>query len=336
MRVGGLVADPNSCPHSFYGVVCADSGNATAILLDSLGLAGDLKFFTFNGLKMLRNLSLSGNFFTGRLVPALGFMYTLQYLDLSGNLFYGPIPARMNDLWGLNYLNLSSNNFTGVFPSGIRNLQQLYVLDCIQISSVGTFRTCLRSLEILLFGLIPEELLESLIHLKELDLSGNGFSAEGAICPIHVINSTTLSILNLSSNVLSSSLPSSVGGCHKVDLSRNVLTGDISVMQSWEATLDILDLSSNELSGSIPNLTSQFPSLTTHNIKNNSLEGTLPLVLGNFQRLSAVDLSLNKLDGPIPPSFFTSMTLTNLNPSGNHFTGPIPLQSSRAIGLVEC
>ncbi|GMP35968.1 hypothetical protein CsSME_00008224 [Camellia sinensis var. sinensis] len=317
----------------------------------------------------------------GRLVPALGFMYTLQYLDLSGNLFYRPIPARMNDLWGLNYLNLSSNNFTGVFPSGIRNLQQLYVLDLHSNQLRGDIQDLsseLRNVEFLdlsynmfygslsmdlhnisslantingqlpsfgslpnlhvlrlgnnqLFGLIPEELLESLIHLKELDLSGNGFSG-----PIHVINSTTLSILNLSSNVLSSSLPSSVGGCHKVDLSRNVLTGDISVMQSWEATLDILDLSSNELSGSIPNLTSQFPSLTTHNIKNNSLEGILPPVLGNFQRLSAVDLSLNKLDGPIPPSFFTSMTLINLNPSGNHFTGPIPLQSSRAIGLVEC
>ncbi|XP_028102151.1 probable inactive receptor kinase At5g10020 [Camellia sinensis] len=408
-------ADPNSCPHSFYGVVCADSGNVTAILLDGLGLAGDLKFFTLNGLKMLRNLSLSGNFFTGRLVPALGFMYTLQYLDLSGNLFYGPIPARMNDLWGLNYLNLSSNNFAGVFPSGIRNLQQLYVLDLhsnqlrgdiqdlfselrnvefvdlsynmfygslsmdlYNISSLantvqhlnlshndlggGFFKDeaiqLFRNLEVLdlghnhingqlpsfgslpnlqvlrlgnnrLFGLIPEELLEDLIRLKELDLSGNGFSG-----PIHVINSTTLSILNLSSNVLSGSLPSSVGGCRIVDLSRNVLTGDISVMQSWEATLDILDVSSNELSGSIPNLTSQFLSLTTLNIKNNSLEGTLPPVLGNFQRLSAVDLSLNKLDGPIPPSFFTSMTLTNLNLSGNHFTGPIPLQSSRAIGLL--
>ncbi|XP_028110042.1 probable inactive receptor kinase At5g10020 [Camellia sinensis] len=404
-------ADPNSCPHSFYGVVCADSGNVTAILLDGLGLAGDLKFFTLNGLKMLRNLSLSGNFFTGRLVPALGFMYTLQYLDLSGNLFYGPIPARMNDLWGLNYLNLSSNNFTGVFPSGIRNLQQLYVLDLhsnqlrgdIQdlfselrnvefvdlsynmfsgsldmdlqnISSLsntvqylnlrhnglggGFFHPeviqLFRNLQVLdlgdnqlsgelapfwslpnlrvlrlgsnrLFGSIPEELLESLIPLEELDLSENGFSG-----PIHVINSTTLSNLNLSSNALSGSLPSTVGRCVIVDLSRNMLSGDLSAVQSWEARLEILDLSSNKLSGSIPNLTSNFPSLTTFNIKNNSLVGTLPPSLGSYPRLSAVDLSLNLLDGPIPPSFFISMTLINLNLSGNNFTGSIPVQGSHA------
>ncbi|KAF5960624.1 hypothetical protein HYC85_001833 [Camellia sinensis] len=390
-------ADPNSCPHSFYGVVCADSGNVTAILLDGLGLAGDLKFFTLNGLKMLRNLSLSGNFFTGRLVPALGFMYTLQYLDLSGNLFYGPIPARMNDLWGLNYLNLSSNNFTGVFPTGIRNLQQLYVLDLhsnqlrgdiqdlfselrnvefvdlsynmfygslsmdlYNISSLantvqhlnlsnndlggGFFKDeaiqLFRNLEVLdlghnhingqlpsfgslpnlqvlrlgnnrLFGLIPEELLEDLIRLKELDLSGNGFSG-----PIHVINSTTLSILNLSSNVLSGSLPSSVGGCRIVDLSRNVLTGDISVMQSWEATLDILDVST------LPSDIGNLGRLKFLNLAKNGLLGPIPNELSKLGGLEYLDLSSNNFNSNIPDNLPSSLKVFNV--SHNNLSGPVP------------
>uniref|UniRef100_A0A5B7A7E4 Protein kinase domain-containing protein n=1 Tax=Davidia involucrata TaxID=16924 RepID=A0A5B7A7E4_DAVIN len=406
--------DPNTCPKSFYGVTCDDAGYVAAIVLDRLGLVGDLKFFTLNGLKMLKNLSLSGNVFTGRLVPALGSMSSLQHLDLSGNQFYGPIPARINELWGLNYLNLSSNNFTNGFPSGIRNLQQLRVLDLHSNGLLGDIQDLfseLRNVEYVdlsynffygslsmdmqnisslantvqyvnlshnrlgggffnddsiqvfqnlkildlgnnqingelpsfgslpnlrvlrlgnneLRGPIPEELLESSIPLEELDLSGNGFSGS-----IDGINSTTLSILNLSSNALSGSLPSSVGRCLIVDLSRNMLSDNISVILRWEATLEFLDLSSNNLSGSIPNLTSQFQRLTAINIKNNSLVGTLPPELGT-SKLSVVDLSFNKLDGPIPRSFFTSMTLTNLNLSGNHFTGSIPLQGSHTSELL--
>ncbi|KAG5529331.1 hypothetical protein RHGRI_029888 [Rhododendron griersonianum] len=402
-------------PTSFYGVVCDQAGNVTAIALDGLGLVGDLKFTTLTGLQMLANLSLAGNELTGRLVPGIGQLTALQYLDLSANQFYGPVPARINDLWGLDYLNLSSNNFTGGYPSGIRNLQQLKVLDLhsnglwgdiqdfflelqnvdhvdlsfnmfsgslsmnvTNISSLantvsyvnlshnelgGGFFTdeaisLFRNLRVLdlggnqltgqlpsfgslpnlqvlrlgnnqLFGSIPEELLETSIPLQELDLSGNGFSG-----PINVINSTTLNILNLSSNVFSGSLPSVVGRCFILDLSRNMLSGDLSVMQSWGPDLEILDLSSNGLSGNVPNLTSQFPGLTTLSMRNNSLVGTLPFLFGTYQRLSVVDLSLNELDGPIPPSFFTSMTLTYLNLSGNHFNGSIPIQGAGARGLL--
>ncbi|GFY80296.1 leucine-rich receptor-like protein kinase family protein [Actinidia rufa] len=409
-------SDPSACRRSFYGVVCdPDTGNVTAIVLDRLGLVGDLKFSTLIGLTNLKNLSLSGNSLTGRLVPSLGSMYTLQHLDLSGNQFYGPIPARITDLWGLNYLNLSSNNFNGGFPSGIWKLQQLKVLDLHSNRLLGDIQDLLtelrnvehvelsynlfsgslamdaqnisslantvqylnlshnslsggffhddviplfRNLQVLdlgdnqlsgelpafaslpnlrvlrlgsngFFGSIPEELLESLIPLEELDLSGNGFSDR-----IHEINSTRLSVLNLSSNALSGSLPSSVGRCLIVDLSRNMLSGDVSAMQSWEASLEILDLSSNKFSGSIPNLTSLFHSLTTFSVKNNSLEGILPPVLGSYERLSAIDLSLNKFDGSIPPSFFTSMTLTNLNLSGNQFVGSIPLHGSQSGELL--
>ncbi|KAK3001883.1 hypothetical protein RJ639_020627 [Escallonia herrerae] len=407
-------ADPTGCP-GFYGVVCDDSGSVAAINLDSLGLVGDLKFFTLGGLKMLKNLSLSGNSLTGRLVPALGSMTSLQHLDLSSNQFYGPIPARINDLWALNYLNLSNNNFSSGFPSGIQNLQQLKVLDLhsndlwgdvqdlipelrnveyvdlsyngfygsvsldvqnlsalcntaqylnfshnrlsggfFKAESIGLFRNLkvldlgdneisgelppfgsLPNLHVLrlgnnqLYGSIPEELLESSIPLQELDLSGNGFSG-----PVHSVNSSSLRLLNLSSNMLAGSLPSSLGTCLIVDLSRNLLSDDISIMQSWGETLEVLELSSNKLTGSIPNLTSQFQRLSALNLRNNSLVGVLPPLIGTYPRLSAVDLSFNEFDGPLPSSFFTSMTLINLNLSGNHFTGTIPLQGSHTSELL--
>lgn len=152
--------------------------------------------------------------------------------------------------------------------------------------------------------------------------------------PIDEINSSNLNILNLSSNGLSGSLPSSLRRCLTVDLSRNMISGDISIMQSWEATLEVLDLSSNKLTGSFPNLTSQFERLTTLKLGNNSLVGILPSGLGAYSRLSAVDLSSNNLNGPIPSSFFTSTTLTSLNLSGNNFVGSIPFQGSHESELL--
>ncbi|XP_055833297.1 probable inactive receptor kinase At5g10020 isoform X2 [Solanum dulcamara] len=409
------LSDPSACPKSFHGVVCdANSDSVFSITLDGLGLVGDLKFSTLNGLKQLRVLSLSGNSFTGRVVPALGSMLTLQHLDLSGNQFYGPIPARINELWGLNYLNLSNNNFTFGYPSGISNLQQLRVLDLhnnglwgdigelflelkfiehldlsnnsffgslptnpdnvslsstIQVMNLShnnlgggffpgelleTFKNLqvldlgnnaimgeLPSLVILynlrvlrlgnnqLYGLIPDELLQGTGPLEELDLSGNGFSGS-----IPMVNSTKLSILNISSNHLLGSLPSSVGNCAVVDLSRNMLHDDISVIESWEANLEIIDLSSNRLTGNIPNMTSQYQRLTSLNFGNNSLEGTLPSALGTSPRLVKLDLSNNKLGGPIPSTFFTSTTLMNLNISGNQLSGSIPLEGSHASELL--
>ncbi|KAJ6737127.1 hypothetical protein OIU85_019216 [Salix viminalis] len=413
--------DSNSCPHSWPGISCdPNSDSVISITLDRFSLSGDLKFSTLLSLNSLQTISLSGNQFTGRLVPALGSMSSLQYLDLSNNKFSGPIPGRIAELWNLKYLNLSTNDFEGGFPVGLpvgfRNLQQLKVLDLSSnkftgdISAVlselinlekvdlsdndffggfsdisgenvsglantlhvlnlsknrlsggflkadvfGLFRNVevldlrnngingelpsfgsLTNLKVLrlgnnqLFGGIPEELLNGSIPIEELDLSGNGFTGY-----INAIHSTTLNVLNVSSNGLSGTLPSFLQRCSVLDLSGNMITGDMFVMQNWGATLEVLDLSSNQLSRSLPNLTPQFVRLSKLNLRNNSLKGNLPPQLGDISTLSSVDLSLNQLNGPIPGSFFTSLTLTNLNLSGNQFSGPIPAQGSGAGELL--
>ncbi|CAI9109276.1 OLC1v1009068C1 [Oldenlandia corymbosa var. corymbosa] len=412
--VGGSSSGNATCP-AFFGVSCDPFSNAvTAIQLDGLGLSGELKFGTLLPLKYLLNLTLSDNSFTGRLVPSLGAMTSLQRLDLSNNQFYGPIPDRINDLWGLNYLNLSRNNFTGWYPGITYNLNQLKVLDLHGNSLNGdiqVFLSVLRNVEhvdlsgnlfagsltlsadnvsalantaeylnlsgnklvggffgadaMMLFrnlrvldlgdneidgelpsvgalprlqvfklggnqfqGQIPVEFLQGQVPLEELDLSGNQFSGS-----IPEINSTTLTTLNLSSNLFSGSLPPSFGDCHVVDLSRNMLSGDIEAMKNWGDKLEILDLSSNSLSGSIPNVT-QFQGLTLLNVRNNSLAGNVPEVLGNYPKLTTLDLSSNDFGGQIPGSLFTSKSLVSLNLSRNHLNGTIPIDGSRASELL--
>jgi hypothetical protein len=149
-----------------------------------------------------------------------------------------------------------------------------------------------------------------------------------------IVNSTTLKVLNLSTNVLSGSLPTTVGKCTSVDLSGNLFSGELAILRSWDGVVEVLDLSSNKLKGSYPNDAAQFQNLVSLKLRNNSLSGSLPSVLGTYQKLSVLDLSLNTLEGSVLPTFFMSPTLTVLNLSGNRFTGTIPFQSTHSTESI--
>jgi hypothetical protein len=133
-----------------------------------------------------------------------------------------------------------------------------------------------------------------------------------------------LKYLNLSCNNLQGTLPITFGSCSIVDLSRNKLSGNLSVVRTWGNYIQIVDLSSNRLTGSWPDETTQFLRLTSLKVSNNLLAGELPDVLGTYPELISIDLSLNQLYGPLPEKLFTSF-LTYLNLSSNSFSGTLPL-----------
>ena len=250
------------CP-SWTGVTCDESGNVTGLVLEGFGLGGELKLHTLTGLGRLKNLSLAGNEFTGRVAPALGTMTSLQHLDLSRNRFYGPIPERISGLWDLKYLNLSSNKFRGGFPGGFRNLQQLKVLD-------------LHSNQ--LWGNIGD-LVQELRNLEYVDLSLNEFFGSISL-PVENVSSlaNTVHHLNLSHNNLS-------GGFFKSDaikLFRNLV---------------VLDLGDNQVSGELPSFGS-LPSLQVLRLGNNQLFGSIPEeLLETSIPLVELDLSNNGFTG---------------------------------------
>ncbi|GMI86628.1 sucrose-induced receptor kinase 1 [Hibiscus trionum] len=296
----------------------------------------------FRNLQQLRVLDLHNNTLRGDISELLGELRNVEHVDLSYNEFYGGLHASVENVSSLantvRYVNLSHNQLNGGFlkEEAIGLFKNLQVLDLGDNSVAGELPSfgSLPGLRVLrlgknqLFGPVPVELLEGFVPLEELDLSHNGFTGS-----IRIINSTTLKVLNLSSNQLSGDLPSSLISCELIDLSSNMISGDVSVISNWEASLLDLDLSSNKLSGSLSNL-SHFGDLNTFNLRNNSLVGALPSLLDTSPRLSVVELSLNQLSGHIPGSFFTSTTLKSLNLSRNQLTGPIPLQASRVSELL--
>ncbi|KAK4799054.1 hypothetical protein SAY86_024419 [Trapa natans] len=295
-----------------------------------------------HNLQQLKSFDLHSNDLWGDIGQLLSELKNVEYVDLSYNRFFGSISVGEQNVSSIantvQFLSLSHNKLSGQFfdADSIRRFRNLRVLDLGDNAIYGQLPSfdSLPNLKVLrlgnnmLFGSIPQELLESLIPLEELDLSGNGFTGY-----IPKINSTTVTSLNLSSNRLSGSLPSSLGKCVMLDLSWNMIDDNISAVQNWETPLEFLDLSSNNLWGSLPNMTSQTDSLTTLRVSNNSLTGALPSLLGGFANLSAVDLSLNKLHGEIPAGLFMS-SVSYLNLSGNQFDGSINLQSSAVNELL--
>lgn len=262
-------SDPNDAVcSSFYGVSCEkndenSSGLVTGIVLDRLGLVGDLRFSTLNGLKGLQNLSLAGNSLTGRLVPTLGLMTTLQHLDLSDNLFYGPVPGKLNDLWDLRYLNLSRNKFVGGFPSGIERLQQLKVLDLSRNGLWGDVR----------------DFFSGLRNVEHVDLSSNEFFGSVLVDAGNISGwANIVEYVNLSNNKLN-------GG---------FLSGDVFVLFR---KLRVLDLGDNQLTGELPSF-GDLPSLRVLRLGKNQLYGSIPEeLLGSSVPLEELDLSHNGFSG---------------------------------------
>ncbi|KAJ6369014.1 hypothetical protein OIU78_001396 [Salix suchowensis] len=310
-------------------------------------------------LKNLVILNLSSNNFEGTVPSGFGNLKSLEYLDLRHNSFSGDIMGLLSQLDNVVHVDLSSNQFSGsldlglgnaIFVSSIKylNISHNYLVgklfahdgvpyfDSLEVFDVSNnqitgaippfkFVVSLRILRLgsnQLSGSLPEALLQdSSMVLTELDLSLN--QLEG---PVGSITSTTLRKLNISSNKLSGPLPATVGHCATIDLSNNMLTGNLSRIQNWGNYVEVILLSSNSLTGTLPHQTSQFMRLTTLKISNNSLNGDLPPVLGTYSELKVIDLSLNFLTGFLLPDFFTSTTLTDLNLSANNFNGELPLQ----------
>ncbi|KAK6922940.1 LOW QUALITY PROTEIN: hypothetical protein RJ641_011244 [Dillenia turbinata] len=95
-----------SCPWSWTGIESDETGSVSAVFLNRLGLAEDLKLSTLIGLKMLKNLSLSGNSF-------IGFYVHFAVLRSVQESLFGQIPDELFMVKFLEAAWLSPDRLTG-------------------------------------------------------------------------------------------------------------------------------------------------------------------------------------------------------------------------------
>ncbi|XP_034205674.1 receptor-like protein EIX2 [Prunus dulcis] len=99
-------------------------------------------------------------------------------------------------------------------------------------------------------------------------------------------------------------------------------------MYSYKNTLGLvkrIDLSSNILTGEIPSEITHLVELVSLNLSGNQLTGQIIPEIGNLQSLEALDLSRNQIEGRIPTSLARIDRLDFLDLSLNNLSGEIPI-----------
>ncbi|PRQ34478.1 putative non-specific serine/threonine protein kinase [Rosa chinensis] len=183
---------------------------------------------------------------------------SLLILDMSYNDFKFPFPKWVFNLTSLRELHLAKNSFSGPFPNDFVNLKSLEELD---LSLNG------------LHGRIPK-FFGNLCNLKTLILAGNAFDQ---------------------------GIPEFLDG----------LSGCAN------NKLESLDLSSNMLVGELPASLGMLPHLQYLNLFDNHLNGSIPQSLGRLSELVYLDLSGNSLVGFLTEAHFIDLAKLKYIALGN-------------------
>ncbi|CAN1276998.1 Receptor-like protein 50 [Linum perenne] len=305
-------------------------------------LAGDISA-QWESFQELVFVDLRHNAFSGSIPSSLFAIPFLDTLDLSSNSMEGSIPRSIFELRSLKEILLSSNRFNGsVQLNWIRSLQNLTTLDLsynnLTIDASGNSSTSssfpqFGTLKLASSNLRMFPKLGNQTWLANLDLSDNNI--EG-ILPRWILESTTLSHLNLSHNHLTGlEVPISLPRLIVLDMHDNQLQGDIPIIPS-SSFMAYVDYSRNFFNGSIPAEISNYLSLANFfSLSNNSLTGAIPTSICTAAFLGVLDLSNNKLNDTIPNCLMENInnTLAVLNLRDNKLSGNIPDRFQESCSL---
>ncbi|PUZ76552.1 hypothetical protein GQ55_1G299800 [Panicum hallii var. hallii] len=241
------------------------------LILGDNKLSGEIPQAFFR-LSSLQYLSLELNMLGKALPPNIGeLLPNLIEVTLENNNFEGPIPDCLgNNALGLKMIDLSYNNFTGRIPTSLGKLSNLTFLNLQDNQLVARKNQ-------------DWEFLNALRNCRFL---------EGSLPQSIGDLSTSLQVLLLGGNSLSSQVPQSIGKLSALTwlgLGENNFSGTI---EGWIENLKRirrLCLQSNNFTGpilsSISNLTQFY----------NNLLGPISQNFGNLQQLALVDLRDNNL-----------------------------------------
>ncbi|KAF5732472.1 hypothetical protein HS088_TW18G01167 [Tripterygium wilfordii] len=307
-------ADSSSTLCSWYGVSCSSDGHVTAVNLSNVGLVGGLHLPNLTALPRLRTLYLQGNSFSASDLSASSSC-ALETIDLSSNNISGSLPliSFIVSCRRLNYVNLSRNSIIG---GTLRFGPSLLQLD-------------LSRNRILDFSLLKSSL-SSCQNLQLLNFSDNKLAGKLGVTPL---SCTSLSVLDLSYNILSGEIPPSFvadspPSLKYLDLSHNNLSSKFSSLDFGTCVnLTFFSLSQNSISGSdFPASLRNCKLMDTLDLSRNMLQGKIPgEMLGGFQNLRVILLSHNQFSGDIPPELGHGCgKLQELDLSVNKLTGGLP------------
>lgn len=253
-------------------------------------------------------INLSYQDLEGTLPTELNFLEHLQTLDLAYNKLKGTIPIELFAMPSLRHILLHDNNFSGTFPM------------FNSTSAASNVSSSLQTLNLLnnhLSGPLPVSGWHPhLTSLRHVDLSRNHFTGT---FPTNQMSEKfpLLMSLWLCCNMLTGTLPNDPiewGDWKKsldiLDLGSNALSGTIPSSLISLSSVSELILADNDLIGHIPQELFGMSNLWTLQFQNNHLSGTIPagkesLGWANLTELGALFLRYNDLTGTIPTSLYS-------------------------------
>ncbi|KAB2620405.1 leucine-rich repeat receptor-like protein CLAVATA2 [Pyrus ussuriensis x Pyrus communis] len=318
--------------NQFNGSLPHVSSVVTALDLSNSSFSGTLSHFFCDRSdvpKNLRVLLLDNNLLTGEIPDCRLHWPNLEAVNLEDNNLTGKIPSSIGDLLSLGSLHLRNNNLSGELPVSLQNCRELIILDLRGNKFVGSIPIWFgQSLVVLILrsnmfqGTIPDELC-SLTKLQILDLAHNNLSGTIPRCFQKLSSMATKfsSEEALSIEFSISPYRSSSSYTENADF---VARGREVKYSTVLRLVTSLDLSRNMLFGEIPEELTNLINLQTLNLSDNLLTGRIPSKIGDMDALESLDLSVNQLSGEISPSISNLTFLNHLNLSYNNLTGQIP------------
>ncbi|PHT49103.1 hypothetical protein CQW23_13311 [Capsicum baccatum] len=298
----------NCC--NWKGIKCSSSGHVVVVNLRNPH--PDEVMINVNKEVVSSSNNASDFALKGNISPLLFTLDHIQHIDLSFNNFiFSKLPVEISNLTKLTYLNLSNSMFQDSIDMQFSNLTSLRSLDLSCANLVPDLSSITVSLTLppkLDSGVDLSKFSESFHWVKTISSLSNLISLQLSNCNIsgriptaQLLNLTSLSTLEMSSNVLTSSIP---------DILSNL------------STLSVLDFSGNDLDGHIPYL----PQLEKLSVSTNPAM-TIDLVTMfsvPWSKLTYLDISFTRVGRTVPPSLSNSTSLTVFLADGCSIEGSIP------------
>ncbi|KAK9664637.1 hypothetical protein RND81_14G057400 [Saponaria officinalis] len=344
-----------SQPHYYYDF-CSGYDDPGCLPDSTVSLVSSGVSSALSELKLLTQLDLSGNNFSGSGIPEfIGTMRQLRYLNLSSCGFSGRLPPQLGNLTNLNIdsrctdLGLHSDGVG--WTSGLLKLQSLdmsgndlslahdtlKVLNTLPALSALSLSYCLLNNSHLSEALLGNTS-DSFFHtLQHLDLGSNAF--EGPL-PSVLKDMVSLRSLSLSDNNFNGLVPlwlRAMTRLKALDLSYNgfsYVEGGIMGIMGNPCNLKHLNLSYNYISqedileasmslSRLPSFLGQFTNLNYLYLSYNDLRGSVPASFVNLSSLKYLDLAYNNLSGLIPDFIGQSTDIEYIDISSNSLQGTV-------------
>lgn len=284
---------------------------------------------SFWNLSSLSVLNLAGNRITGNIHPNICNLTSIEILDLSGNDFNGPIPRCSSA--SLSSLNLSANSLSGDISRGLFSTPNLMTLDMRYNKLTGNLTWLLQDLDdikVLSLGWneFEGQISPSLCNLcpRIVDFSHNKLSGSLPPCVGRIFCERNAVEVDNPFLILRFIVESYIMLYDTRGFTFGTKGNRYTYGWNFFDSMSGIDLSGNMLSGEIPWELGNLSHIMSLNLSNNFFSGQIPTSLANMSEIESLDLSHNVLTGSIPLQLTRLWALEVFSVAYNNLSGCIP------------